>query len=191
MNRPLSLTLTAIVSLLLCGLWSCSSAGPKTLSPEEQARQAAEHQVDSLGFLTASSCLESMNFIIIPSSIQINGKRTHFSPNEMTNFVYASDGKGVIQLSSARNPSPGANGMGGFTTEGKIKLTRQHTSKKGDRTFEYTVMGRASATVTVNLARNSTRVSVRVTSNTYPGSINMDGKVVPYDATRVSVGAPL
>lgn len=181
----------ALAALLLPGLWSCAAFKPTEVSEEEKARSAAQKQADSLGFLAASACLESMNFIIIPSSIQINGQRTHFAPNEMTNFVCATDGKGIIQLASARNPYPGANGMGGITTEGAIKLTRQRAGKKGDRSFEYNIQGRASATITVNLPRNGTRVSVRITSNIYPGSINMNGKVVPYDVTRLSVGAPL
>lgn len=191
MKRPLSFILMALAALSLPGLWCCSSFKPTEFTEAEKAQQAAERQVDSLAFLTASACLESMNFIIIPSSIQINGQRTHFAPDEMTNFMCAADGKGIIQLASARNPSPGANGMGGITTDGSIKLTRQRTTKKGDRSFEYNIQGRASATITVNLPKNSTRASVRITSNLYPGSINMNGKVVPYDVTRVSVGAPL
>lgn len=191
MNRPLLLIITTLGGLLLPGLWSCSAFKPAELTPAEQAQRAAERQADSLAFLQACNCLESMNFIIVPSSIQLNGRRTHFSPNEMTNFVCATDGKGIIQLSSARYPGPGANGMGGITSDGTIKLTRQHTDKKGNRTFEYNIMGRASATITVNLPVNGTRASVRITSNLYPGSINMTGRVVPYDATRLSVGAPL
>lgn len=180
-----------LAALSLPGLWSCAAFKPAEHAEAEQAQRAAERHADSLAFMTASVCLESMNFIIVPSSIQINGRRTHFAPDEMTNFVCATDGKGIIQLASARNPYPGANGMGGITTDGSIKLTRQRTTKKGDRSFEYNIQGRAPATIAVNLPRNGTRVSVRITSNIYPGAINMNGKVVPYDVTRLSVGAPL
>lgn len=191
MTRSLSFPLKALVALLLSVFCSCSIFKPAELTPEEQARRDAERQADSLAFLQAAACLETMNFIIVPSSIQINGQRTHFAPNEMTNFVCATGGKGIIQLSSARNPFPGPNGMGGITADGTIKLTRQRTGKKGDRTFEYNIMGRASATVTVNLPRNGTRASVRITSNIYPGSLSINGRVVPYDAERLTIGAPL
>lgn len=158
-------------------------------NPQTDAGKAAQHQADSIAFAQALNYLQTMDFIIAPTSIEITGYEANFSPNQMTNFVCAHDGKGTIQIVPEFGNSAGQNGMGGITTDGPIKIARQRTDKKGNVTIEYNVMGKASATVRVTLPKNGVNASVRISSNNMNGSVRINGNVVKFDPSNISIGS--
>ncbi len=158
-------------------------------NPQTDVRKATRHKADSLAFVQALNYLQTMDFIIVPTSIEITGYESNFSPNRMTNFVCVHEGKGTIQIVPEFGTSAGQNGMGGITTDGPIKIARQRTDKKGNVTIEYNVMGKASATVRVTLPKDGINATVRITSNSMNGSVRMNGNVVQFDPSSISIGS--
>lgn len=155
------------------------------------AKKDTQAQGDSVAFAQALHYLETMDFIIVPTSIEVPGYGANFTPNQMANFVCANDGKGVIQIIPEFSTSAGQNGMGGITAEGPIKISRQRTDKKGNVTIEYNVMGKASATVRVTLPKNGTNATVRISSNNVQGAVRMNGNVVKFDPNSISIGSAI
>lgn len=158
-------------------------------NPQADAEKAAKHHADSIAFTKALHYLQTMDFIIEPTSIEITGYEANFTPNKMTNFVCAHDGKGTIQIVPEFSNRSGQNGMGGITTDGPIKIARQRTDKKGNVTIEYNVMGKASATVRVTLPKDGVNATVRISSNSMNGTVRINGNVVPFDPSSISIGA--
>lgn len=168
----------------LAGMLLQAAAG----NPKNDPQKAAQQRADSIAFSHALNYLQTMEFIIVPTSIEITGHEANFSPNQMTNFVCAHNGTGTIQVVPEFGVSAGQNGMGGITTDGPIKIARQRTDKKGNVTIEFNVMGKASASVRVTLPKNGVNASVRITSNSLNGAIRINGNVVKFDPSSISIG---
>ena len=159
------------------------------LTPEQKTLQ---HQADSLAAAGAIANLDNMEFIIKAESIQIDGGRMHHGTDNSVNFVAVHDGSCIIQLASARNPRPGANGMGGITVEGRIRQTAHSTDKKGNRRYEYSVSGAGvSANMVISLRKDSYSADVRIGGNFHGHDCRMYGPVKPYNKAEIVVGRHL
>lgn len=174
-----------IVSLLVLVMTGCAS----NMTPEQKAYQ---EKMDSLSFKLSVERLEKMDFLIPAQSVQINNNFISFSGSGITNFVAAHDGNGFVQIASMRNPRPGANGLGGITLSGPIKLVRSSKDKRGNISLEYAITGSASrGHVYITVPKNSVNATVRVTGNFNSDALTIKGEVEAFDPTKVSIGRSL
>lgn len=165
------------------GLASCAT----TKSPAELA---AENAADSIAHVQVISLLDSMDFILRASQVQIKGGTLNYTDNESTNFICANDGVGTLQLASMRNPGPGFNGLGGLTIRGEIKLIRKAVDKGGRATYEYNLNAPvASCRIVVTVPKNGTRAVAMISGNFRGGTVTVMGPVTPYDPTTIAFGS--
>ncbi len=167
-----------------------SSGCSSSLTAEERAaNKARQAMLDSVAHNLSVERLDALDFIIPAKTLQIDNGRVNTFPNDVTNFISAHDGKGMIQLASMRGNRLGANGMGGITLEGVISLNRRTSDKKGNHTWEYslgTTLGMCQ--ILVNLPSGGDRVSVNVRGAFSSGSYTITGQVRPYNRSTISVG---
>lgn len=168
------------------GVSGCSSS---MTAEERAARKAEQALLDSVAHNLAVERLDAMEFLIPAKTLQISGGRVNTFPNDVTNFITAHEGKGIIQLASMRSMRLGANGMGGITLEGVLSLKRHTKDKRGAQMWEYslgTTLGVCQ--IVVDLPANSDRARVNVRGAFTGGSYTITGPVQPYNRSSIAVG---
>lgn len=181
-NKMRAYPIYIFLSVFVFGLIGCVS----TKTPEQKAYQ---DKVDSIAFVRAVDRLEKMDFLIPAQSVQINNNLISYSGSGITNFVAANNGTGTVQIASTRNPRPGANGLGGVTLSGPIKLVRSTKDKRGNVSLEYAITGSsARGHVYITVPYRSIKATVRVTGNFSSNALTIKGEIEAYDSTKASVG---
>lgn len=179
-----AIRILAIIAIAFAAA-SCGTA--KT--PEQKA---AEERIDSIAWSLAVKNLEACRFLIPAESVSLGNYATRTTDNRHTNFLAADGQKCIMQLSSVSNPRPGANGLGGISLEGDIKLLKHNVDKRGTSTFEFTVKGGAvSGRIIVTLPKGTVRATARMSGNFTSKNVTMMGDVQPYDKLEITVGRTL
>ncbi len=154
---------------------------------EQQRLEAIE---DSLNYVRAMDALERMDFVVEADQLMFKWGRTAFV-NTTTNFVAVSNGEAVIQI-APYNAGGGPNGVGGITVTGTPSNVKVKTNKRGNTYFSMNVNGPGvSATVSMNIAKGSNRVTLTVSPNFNSNNITLMGELLPTAFSNVYKGRSL
>jgi len=145
---------------------------------------AAENQQ---AFQAALQALKDQSFVVEVDQLIFPRGMTKFVPST-TNFVSMNDGNAVIQIATSYF-SPGPNGVGGITVEGRPSNITISTDKKGIVYYNFMNQGIAvSATVNIQMFPNSNRATVTIYPNFSNNVLTMTGTIVPYDESTIYQG---
>ncbi|MDE5760839.1 MAG: DUF4251 domain-containing protein [Bacteroides sp.] len=154
----------------------------------EQQKQAQAIQ-DSIYYAKALRALENLDFVVEADQLVFKRGQTAFV-SSMTNFISLSDEKAVVQEAPFNGGGP--NGVGGVTVEGRASNILTKMDKKGNVTFNMSVMGTGiSASVRLQLYKGSNRVSVTVSPNFSSNTVTLNGKLLPTEWSSVYKGSSL
>ncbi|MDE5709622.1 MAG: DUF4251 domain-containing protein [Bacteroides sp.] len=154
----------------------------------EQQKQAQAIQ-DSIYYAKALRALENLDFVVEADQLVFKRGQTAFV-SSMTNFISLSDEKAVVQVAHFNGGGP--NGVGGVTVEGRASNILTKMDKKGNVTFNMSVMGTGiSASVRLQLYKGSNRVSVTVSPNFSSNTVTLNGKLLPTEWSSVYKGSSL
>lgn len=192
-----------LVVMLACGLSSMQAQ-----SRREKARQAWKAQEeqrkkdrqerkernalqDTIAYIDALQALKAQSFVVEANTVQ--GISTQmFFVNPTTNFVSVNNGQATVQIASNSAVNPGPNGLGGITVQGSTSNVKIKTDKKGNTTLTMNIQGTLiSATVTVQLAADSSNAMVTVDPNFSGNILTMTGTLVPASMSNVFMGSTI
>lgn len=174
--------------LSLCPLSAQTTKEDKVAKKEMEKR--IEQIKDSLSFIQAKIALESQAFALESTYITFKNGRPIYSESN-TNFISVKDGKGVVQIAFPRG-GLGLNGLGGVTVDGLVSNVKYTTDKNGNITMEYTVNGTGiSARIVVLLFANSNKAQALVDPNFTSDDLNVYGKLVPIQNSKIFQGRTL
>lgn len=165
------------------------AARREAMKQERAARKALEAQQDSIAYLKAIQALKTGAFVLEADNIMFpNGIVRYVSSN--TNYVQVDDGEGIVQTAFSNFTfSPGPNGLGGVTVQGKISGWEMKEDKDGNYYCNYSIQGIAvSATVFVTLTSGTNQASVQISPNFNNNNMTMTGQLLPLDESDVFQG---
>lgn len=161
---------------------------------EFRARSAQDRQMasiaDSIASVQARAALRNQDFVLEAESVTFKNGNTVFV-NSSTNFISVKGNRAVVQISPS-NFSAGPNGVGGVTVDGMISDQQVSRDKKGRITYSMSVMGIGiNAQVEIYITPDSNRASATIYPNFNSNTIWLEGKLVPYENSRVFEGMSL
>ena len=165
------------------------AAKREALKKEREARKTLEAQQDSIAYLKAVESLKSGTFVLEASNVTFPNGITRFVSNT-TNYVQANDGNGIVQTAFTNfTYSPGPNGLGGVTVEGKISGFQLRKDKDGNYFCNYNIQGIAvSATISITLTGGTNQASVIISPNFNNNNMTMTGNLYPLNESDVFQG---
>ena len=115
------------------------AARREAMKQERAARKALEAQQDSIAYLKAIQALKTGAFVLEADNIMFpSGIVRYVSSN--TNYVQVDDGEGIVQTAFSNFTfSPGPNGLGGVTVQGKISGWEMKEDKDGNYYCNYSI----------------------------------------------------
>ena len=150
-------------------------------------KQAAE---DTLLWHQAGIAVGNKSFVVEADAVTFK-RGTRIYVNSTTNFISVDGDRGVVQISPS-NFNSGPNGLGGITVEGSITGLEVRMDKKGFTHIRYNVTGiGVNAMVNITLRPGSNDAYAIVSPNFNSQTIRLDGKLVPYEASRTYEGLSL
>ena len=165
------------------------AAKREALKKEREARRAIEAQMDSVAYMKAVSALEEGEFVLEANNVTFpNGLVRFVSSN--TNYVQMDNGEGVVQTAFSNfTYSPGPNGLGGVTVEGKISSPTLNKDKDGNVYYTFNIQGIAiSATVLISLTAGTNNACAQISPNFNGNNMTMTGNLVPISESDVFQG---
>ena len=165
------------------------AAKREALKKEREARRAIEMQIDSIAFMKAVNALEEGEFVLEANNVTFpNGLVRFVSSN--TNYVQMDNGEGVVQTAFSNfTYSPGPNGLGGVTVEGKISTPTLNKDKDGNVYYTFSIQGVAiSATVSISLTAGTNNACAQISPNFNGNNMTMTGSLVPISESDVFQG---
>ena len=107
-----------------------------------------------------------------------------------TNYVQMDNGEGVVQTAFSNfTYSPGPNGLGGVTVEGKISSPTLNKDKDGNVYYTFSIQGVAiSATVSISLTAGTNNACAQISPNFNGNNMTMTGNLVPITESDVFQG---
>lgn len=165
------------------------AAKREALKKEREARKTLEAQQDSIAYLKAVESLKSGTFVLEASNVTFPNGITRFVSNT-TNYVQANDGNGIVQTAFTNfTYSPGPNGLGGVTVEGKISGFQLKQDKDGNYFCNYNIQGTAVlATISITLTGGTNQASVIISPNFNNNNMTMTGNLYPLNESDVFQG---
>ena len=165
------------------------AAKREALKKEREARRAIETQIDSIAFMKAVNALEEGEFVLEANNVTFpNGLVRFVSSN--TNYVQMDNGEGVVQTAFSNFAySPGPNGLGGVTVEGKISSPTLNKDKDGNVYYTFNIQGIAiSATVSISLTAGTNNACAQISPNFNGNNMTMTGNLIPISESDVFQG---
>ncbi len=161
---------------------------------EFRERSAQDRQMreltDSIAAVQARAALKNQDFVLEAESVQFRNGTTVFV-NTSTNFISIKGSRAVVQISPS-NFAAGPNGVGGVTVDGIISGQEVRTDKKGRITYSMNVTGIGiNAQVEIYMTPGSSRATATVYPNFNSNTVWLQGKIVPYESSRVIEGSSL
>ncbi len=161
---------------------------------EFRARSAQDRQMteltDSIAAVQARAALKNQDFVLEAESVQFRNGSTVFV-NTSTNFISVKGNRAVVQISPS-NFASGPNGVGGVTVDGIISGQEIRTDRKGRMTCSMNVTGIGiNAQVEIYFNPASNRATATVYPNFNSNTVWLQGKIVPYESSRVIEGSSL
>ncbi len=161
---------------------------------EFRARSEEELQMkalaDSLASVQARASLKNQDFVLEADKIQFRTGAMVFV-NSNTNFISVKGNRAVVQISPSYSAS-GPNGVGGITVDGIISGQEIRTDKKGRVTYSMNVTGIGiNAQVEIYMNPDSNEATATVYPNFNSNTVWLQGRIVPYDNSKVYEGTSL
>ncbi len=161
---------------------------------EFRARSEHDRQIreltDSIAAVQARSALNNRDFVLEAESVQTSSGATIFV-NSSTNFISVKGNRAVVQISPS-NFASGPNGLGGVTVDGIISGQEVRTDRKGRKTYSMNVTGIGiNAQVEIYMSPDSSNATATIYPNFNSNTIWLQGKIVPYESSRVIEGSSL
>ncbi len=161
---------------------------------EFRARSAADRKImeltDSVAAVQARAALRNQDFVLEAQNVQFRNGSTVFV-NSSTNFISVKGNRAVVQISPS-NFASGPNGVGGVTVDGIISGLEVRTDKKGRTTYSMNVTGIGiNAQVEIYTTPGTNTATATVYPNFNSNTIWLQGKIVPYESSRVIEGSSL
>lgn len=191
MKKVLFLTTLLLLSVIAFAQTSKEAREVKreALKKERKIRKSIEAQQDSIAYFKAVKALKSGSFVLEADNVMFNNGITRYVSNS-TNYVQADNGEGIVQTAFTNFAySPGPNGLGGVTVEGKLSGWVLRKDKDGNYFCNYNIQGTAvSATISITLTGGTNQASVIVSPNFNNNNITMTGRLYPLDESDVFQG---
>ena len=167
----------------------------KEVTDAKKLKKEKEKQLealrDSINFHNAVIGINEMNFVVEADRISFpNGVTVNTDSN--TNFISATNGKGMVQIAFPQYGFGGFNGLGGITVEGMITNIKTSTDKKGNVILKMSVMGTGiSAQILITLLKTSNEVVATIDPNFNSNRLTVYGKLYPNQLSSVFKAMPL
>ena len=153
---------------------------------DSKAERKAQKQMlqslnDSLAHVRAARALKSGYWVLQADRIAM-GKASYpiLNLNENANFVFQQGEQAMVQV-ALNGPSPGLNGVGGITLDGKTSKPTLKGSLDGELYASFHVTGlNVNAEVFVTVYKGTNRAMAIVNPTFDSGQITFYGKLVPY-----------
>ena len=166
------------------GLCSHSRTGMGELSAPDRAAQAV---VDTLTWHQAGAAVNTRSFVLEAEALTFrDGTRVYVSST--TNFIAVDGDRGVVQISPSRFLS-GPNGVGGVTLDGRVTGFTVTSGKNDVVHIRAGITGAGiSAEVDISLYPGSNEAYAVISPNFNSRTIRLEGRLVPYEQSRVYEG---
>ncbi len=193
MKKVLFLTTLLLLSFTVTTLAQTGkearAARREALKKEREARRALEAQQDSVAYFKAVEALKAGAFVLEANNVTFPSGITRFVSSD-TNYIQVDNGEGIVQTAFSNfTYSPGPNGLGGVTVEGKISGLKMNADKDGNYFYNYSIQGIAvSATVSITLTGGTNQASVYISPNFNNNNLTMTGILLPLDESDVFQG---
>lgn len=154
---------------------------------DKKAQRKKEQQVfDSTSHANAIQALKDKQWVLEANNIQNSRGRMAFV-NSNVNFVMVDNDEATVQLGSPYRA--GYNGLGGITLEGRINSYKMETSKKGEITVRFFVLGSGiNAEVVVRMFSTANVAEAEIMPNTWGRRITYRGVILPQEESNVFKG---
>ncbi|MFI3239862.1 MAG: DUF4251 domain-containing protein [Bacteroidales bacterium] len=164
----------------------------KEIKAEEKAEEEAKEEVlETKLFTVSKTAIGEMEFVIKAQRLTFPNGRT-LNCDESTNFISASDGETVVQISFPNVGYGGFNGLGGITVDGRITGEKSSETRKGNITLRYSVSGSSlSAQIFITLLKDSNEVIVDVEPNFSGNRLTVYGTLYPAGRSSVYQGSTI
>ena len=165
------------------------AARREALKKERAERRALEAQQDTIAYLKAVEALKAGAFVLEANNVTFPNGITRYV-SSTTNYIQVDNGEGIVQTAFNNFAySPGPNGLGGVTVQGKISGLKMKEDKDGNYYYNYTIQGIAiSATVFITLTGGTNQASVQISPNFNNNNMMMTGRLLPLDESEVFQG---
>lgn len=165
------------------------AAKREALKKEREERRAIEAQMDSIAFQKAVNALKDGAFVLEATNVTFPNGLVRFV-SSTTNYVQMDNGEGVVQTAFNNFAfSPGPNGLGGVTVEGKISSPTLKKDKDGNVYYSFSIQGVAiSATVSISLTAGTNNASAQISPNFNGNNMTMTGNLIPIAESDVFQG---
>lgn len=165
------------------------AAKREALKKEREERKAIEAQMDSIAFQKAVNALKDGAFVLEATNVTFPNGLVRFV-SSTTNYVQMDNGEGVVQTAFNNFAfSPGPNGLGGVTVEGKISSPTLKKDKDGNVYYSFSIQGVAiSATVSISLTAGTNNASAQISPNFNGNNMTMTGNLIPIAESDVFQG---
>ena len=193
MKKVLFLTTLLLLSFTVTTLAQTGkearAARREALKKEREARRALEAQQDSVAYFKAVEALKAGAFVLEANNVTFPSGITRFVSSD-TNYIQVDNGEGIVQTAFSNfTYSPGPNGLGGVTVEGKISGLKMNADKDGNYFYNYSIQGIAvSATVSITLTGGTNQASVTISPNFNNNTMTMLGVLLPTSESDVFQG---
>lgn len=156
-------------------------------SLKRRRKEVSEFQIDHNASATA---LEERKFVLEADRIVFKyGQSVYVNSN--TNFISLFDDEAAVQI-SPMNAHPGFNGLGGITLDGSTSDVKVTRDRKNNIRLSMNIMGVAiSARVDIILYEGSDQAYVTINPNFNSNRIELIGKIVPFEQSKVFKGTSI
>ena len=154
-------------------------ANAKDAKKVQQARLQALN--DSVAHVRAARALKKGYWVLQADRITMgNAAYPATSLNENANFVFQQGDQAMVQV-AFNGASPGLNGVGGITLDGKTSNVKLKGSLDGDLYVSFHVTGlNINADVFITVYKGGNRAQAIVVPTFDSGQMTLYGKLVPY-----------
>lgn len=156
----------------------------------KKARKEADAQWEQETYNIARKALKKGEFVIEANQLIFPyGEVVNVSP--MTNFISMKEERVCVQI-AIMNHMPGYNGLGGLTVEGTPTKIESENMRNDMFRYRFSVMGVGiSATVEIQLRGDGNNVTATIYPNFSNNKLEVRGKLVPTDDSRIFKGSTL
>lgn len=158
---------------------------------EFQQRSAPDREasslVDTLTWHQAGAAVNTRSFVLEAEALTFRDG-THIYVSSNTNFIAVDGDRGVVQISPSRFLS-GPNGVGGVTLDGRVTGFTVTSGKDDVLHIRAGITGAGiSAEVDISLYPGSNEAYAVISPNFNSRTIRLEGRLVPYEQSRVFEG---
>lgn len=165
----------------------CTTYADEKVELTKEQKKELQAKRDSIDFIHSSKAIDDRHFVLQADQV-IYGRGGSDSVLPSTNFVVVNGEQGIIQVSPKVGGGP--NGVGGITIDGTISGYKVKTDKKGNKTVSMTISSKGtSSSVIITLYKGSNRSMGRVSATFRSDNVTLNGNLLPYNHTEVTVGS--